>query len=112
MKSGYRLYNQGQLEKAIREESQKVAVQLRDEIWDREKDSLCAQIFAEVCYSLHNDFGFGEFRLKRLHDSVNALNEFMRTGFAGKGSDAMDCVAWLKDYAGIDVMEGLKDEKL
>lgn len=111
MKSGYRLYNQGQLERAIREESQKVAEQLRDEIWDREKDSLCAQIFAEVCYSLHTDFDFGEVRLKRLHDSVNALNEFMRTGFAGKGSDAMDCVAWLKDYAGIDVMEGLNDER-
>lgn len=105
MKSGYKMYNQAQLERAIHEESQKIALQMRDEIWDKEKDGLCAQVFAEICYVLHTEFDFGEVRLKRLQKAVDAFNLFLCSGFGGKSSDTMDCVKWLKEYANIDVME-------
>lgn len=94
--------------KTILDKTEKFAPQMRDEIRDMGKDSICAQVFAEICYILHNDFGFGENRLRKLHKSVNALNAFMQTGFAGKSCDTMNCVEWLKKYAGIDVMEESK----
>jgi hypothetical protein len=110
MKSAYTivdnvLYNKSKLCKAIAKEANDIAAQLRDETWAKEEANITRQAYAVTCFVLHHAFGFGAERLKRLTKELGDFSDMMNTGFAGKTADAMDCVEWIKEYAGIDLYE-------
>ena len=73
----------------------------KKEVCSRCEDRIGHQVLAVAMKVLHDDFGFGEERLKRFTDSVGNL--FYLCGADSKRFQAIDCVEWLKSKYGIDL---------
>ena len=63
----------------------------------------CAKTLILICYCLHNSFGFGEGRLKKIVDEVKHLGECMDDGLV----NMQDLHEVLKDECNFDIYNGI-----
>lgn len=105
MKSNYKTYNPQQLE----EKSREIAKQEIDKYADRVSEIIAHQVFAVCCLALHDHFGFGEIRLKRLKDRFEDIAVMMEHDIMGKEFTATQVIDWLKNQYGIDLNQSKYD---
>lgn len=63
----------------------------------------CAKTLILICYCLHNSFGFGEGRLKKIVSEVEHLGECMDDGLV----NMQDLHEVLKDECRFDIYNGI-----
>lgn len=101
-----RIYcSQKEIEKAVRKETQ---IHLREE-YDKISRDISYQALAVAFDCLNKEFGFGEKRLKRLKDLIEASFVAMELGVFGKKYDTLDVAKSLKKKFGIDFTKSMYD---
>ena len=96
---------ESQIRKIVQEEAKRQTT----EIYDAALRDATYQAFAVMMCVLHNEFGFGGKRLRKLKDRTEDEFMLMRNGMRGQKYDTMYCVRYLKDKFGIDFNESQYD---
>lgn len=87
-------------------EALKLEQMLKAEInkaYDKGISEGCAKTLILLCYCLHNSFGFGEGRLKKIVSEVKHLGECMDDGLV----NMQDLHEVLKDECNFDIYNGI-----
>ena len=96
---------------ANKSDQRKLALEVAKEEIERQKLTVCKdceqyigqQVTAVILKVLHDQYGFGKRKLKNVMDYANGLFELCR--YNPDMFQATQCMVWLKDEMGIDLIE-------
>jgi hypothetical protein len=95
-------------EKAVRDKVREEYQKYKDEVYREVVEDVIPQVLAILFLTLHNDFGFGKTRLRKVISGMKAYFKLMNTEIFNHKLTTLDCLQDIKDDYGIDLDEEIR----